>query len=100
MNPHESPSGGNRADAKSTIFELLQGTVEKDDMSEAVTNAKQYLVMHSHLSSNDILCYKAGETKFILVPKGCTLTEEDQVNLHVKVFERDVGGHDIYIVTE
>ena len=97
MGRFESLSGDGKADAKTTLFELLQGTVEKDEMSEAVTTARTYLAMHSHLTAHDIKCVKAGVMTYIFLPQGTSISEEDKSNMHVETFAQAVGGYDVYV---
>jgi hypothetical protein len=96
MGPFESLSGDGRADAKTTLFELLQGIIDREDMSDTFSKARQYLVMHTSLHAHDITCIKASENIYIIVPQGTRVSPEDSANMHIKPFYLDVGGYDIY----
>jgi hypothetical protein len=84
-------------DAKSTIFGLLSGTIEKDDMSEILTSCLPYLVINTHLHVKDIMCIKAGERQYLLLPEKIKLSEEDRNKMHVDTFVLGVNGYNIYI---
>ena len=91
-----------RGDPRTIIFNILGGfksLFEKETIAEQRPANLWYLMSHTSLHANDIHCIKAVGMTYLFLPAGTFLSDEDKDYLHIRNFELNTYGYDIYIST-